>query len=94
MEVMSNPTNPEIFAPGDYIREEIEARGWTQLDLAEMLGRAPQAVSEIISGKRSITPDMATGLGDAFGTSAQVWLNLESSYQLSRVSMGKRSVKR
>ncbi|HUS06895.1 MAG TPA: HigA family addiction module antitoxin [Bryobacteraceae bacterium] len=91
---MNHQTNPEAFAPGEYIREEIEVRGWTQLDLAEILGRPPQAVSEIITGKRSITTDTAMALGDAFGTSAQVWLNLESSYQLSRISGKDDSVSR
>ena len=86
--------NAESFAPGEYIREEIEARGWTQIDLAEILGRPAQAVSEIITGKRSITPEMARALGDAFGTSAQLWLNLESSYRLSRVSAKDDSVAR
>jgi HTH-type transcriptional regulator/antitoxin HigA len=55
------------------------------MDLAEILGRPPQVVNEIVAGKRSITPETARGLGDAFGTSAQLWMNLESSYQLSRV---------
>jgi HTH-type transcriptional regulator/antitoxin HigA len=91
---MSSQISTEAFAPGEYIREEIEARGWSQLDLAEILGRPPQAVSEIITGKRSITPEMARLLGDAFGTSAQLWLNLESSYQLSRVSSKDDSVAR
>ncbi|MGA7238219.1 MAG: HigA family addiction module antitoxin [Bryobacteraceae bacterium] len=91
---MSYQANPEAFAPGEYIREEIEARGWTQLDLAEILGRPPQAISEIVTGKRSITPDMAQALGDAFGTSAQLWLNLESAYQLSRISEKGDSVSR
>ena len=91
---MSQQLSPEAFAPGDYIREEIEARGWTQLDLAEILGRPPQAVSEVVTGKRSITPDMARVLGEAFGTSAQLWLNLESAYQLSKVSAKDDSVSR
>ena len=72
--------------PGEYIREELVERGWTQMDLAEILGRPPQVVNEIVAGKRSITPETARGLGDAFGTSAQLWMNLEASYQLSRVS--------
>jgi HTH-type transcriptional regulator/antitoxin HigA len=83
---MSYQQNPEAFAPGEYIREEIESRGWTQLDLAEILGRPPRDVSEIITGKRSITPGMAKSLGDTFGTGAQPWLSLESLYQLSRMS--------
>jgi HTH-type transcriptional regulator / antitoxin HigA len=78
--------NPEAFAPGEYISEELEARGWSQLDLAEILGRPPQAVNEVIKGKRAITPDTARGLAEAFGTSAQVWLNLQSAYDLSRLN--------
>lgn len=75
----------EAFAPGEYIREELTERGWTQLDLAEIMGQPPQVVNEIVAGKRSITPETARGLGDAFGTGAQLWMNLEASYQLSRV---------
>jgi HTH-type transcriptional regulator/antitoxin HigA len=83
---MAQRINPEAFTPGEYIREELGERGWTQMDLAEILGRPPQVVNEIVAGKRSITPETARGLADAFGTSAQVWMNLEASYQLSRVS--------
>ena len=83
---MAQRINPEAFTPGEYIREELVERGWTQMDLAEILGRPPQVVNEIVAGKRSITPETARGLGDAFGTSAQLWMNLEASYQLSRVS--------
>lgn len=83
---MTHPINPEAFAPGDYIREELEERGWSQLDLAEILGRPPQAVNEIIAGKRSITPDTAKALGDAFGTSAQLWMNLDSAYRLAQMT--------
>lgn len=75
----------EVFPPGEFLKEELEARGWTQTDLAEILGRPLRLVNEIISGKRSISPETAKGLGDALGTSAQFWLNLESAYQLSRV---------
>jgi HTH-type transcriptional regulator/antitoxin HigA len=78
------PTNPEAFAPGEYIAEELEARGWSQLDLADILGRPPQAVNEIIKAKRAITPDTARGLAEAFGTSAQLWMNLQSAYDLAR----------
>jgi HTH-type transcriptional regulator/antitoxin HigA len=91
---MAIPFNPEAFSPGEYIREELQARGWTQLDLAEILGRPPQAVNEIITGKRSISPEMAKGLGDAFGTSAQLWINLDGAYQLARVAAADDSISR
>ena len=77
---MAQRINPEAFPPGEYIREELDARGWTQLDLAEILGRPPQAINEVIAGKRSITPEMAKGLSAAFGTSAQLWMNLQRTF--------------
>jgi HTH-type transcriptional regulator/antitoxin HigA len=75
-------TPAEVFPPGEFIREEIEARGWSQAELAEILGRPPRLVSELIAGKRAITAETAKGLGEAFGTGAQFWMNLESAYQL------------
>ncbi|HEY55221.1 MAG TPA: ImmA/IrrE family metallo-endopeptidase [Dehalococcoidia bacterium] len=74
----------EVFPPGEFIKEELEARGWTQDDLAEILGRPTRLVNELIAAKRGITPETAKGLGGAFGTSGQLWMNLESVYRLSR----------
>ena len=75
----------EVFPPGEFIRDELEERCWTQSDLAKIMGRSQPAINEIISGKRSITPETAIALGSAFGTSAELWLNLESAFQLSKV---------
>jgi HTH-type transcriptional regulator/antitoxin HigA len=78
-------TPAEVFSPGELIKDEIEARGWSQIELAEVLGRPGRLISELIAGKRAITPETAKGLGEAFGTGAQFWMNMESSYQLSKV---------
>jgi HTH-type transcriptional regulator/antitoxin HigA len=72
----------EAFPPGDFIREELQARGWTQSDLARVLGRPLQAVNEIINGKKRITAETAKALGLALGTGPEVWLNLQNSYDL------------
>jgi HTH-type transcriptional regulator/antitoxin HigA len=85
MSTISDRPIAEAFPPGEYLREELEARGWTQTDLAEILGRPPRVVNEIIAGKRGITPETARGLGDAFGTGPEYWMNLESAYELWRV---------
>jgi len=82
---MPERINAEAFSPGEYLQEELEERGWTQVDLARILGRPVQAINEIIKGKKSITPETAVGLAGAFGTSAQLWMNLESAYRLSQV---------
>lgn len=76
----------EVFPPGAILREELEERRWTQSDLAEILGRPARLVNELLSGRRAISPETALGLGEAFGTTADVWMNLEAAYQLSRAS--------
>src|SRR5271167_751549 len=76
----------EVFPPGEVIKEELEERGWNQVELADIMGRPPRVVSEIISGKRAITPETAKGLAAAFGTSATLWMNLEGGYQLSKTT--------
>ena len=83
---MLNFTPAEVFPPGEFLREELEERGWTQLDLAEIIDKTPAMVNEIITGKRAITPETARLLSEALGTSAKLWMNLESTYRLSRVT--------
>jgi len=75
---------PEAFHPGEYLRDELEAREWTQADLSAILSYPPTIVSDIITGRRSISAENAAALADAFGTSAQLWLNLQAAYQLAR----------
>jgi len=80
---MNTPLRPFTpIAPGEILEEELEARGWSQSDLATVLGRPVQAVNEIITGKKAVTPETAIALSQALGTSAEYWLNLESSYRL------------
>jgi HTH-type transcriptional regulator / antitoxin HigA len=82
---MSQRMPVEVFPPGDFIREELEERSWTQEVLAEVLGTSLRLVNEIITGRRAITPATARALGEAFDTGPTVWMNLESAYRLSQV---------
>jgi HTH-type transcriptional regulator/antitoxin HigA len=72
----------EVFPPGEYLADELEARGWTQTEFAEIIRRPTKVVNEIISGKKAITPDTAREFAAALGTSPHYWMNLESAYQL------------
>lgn len=69
--------------PGEIIREELEARDWTQSDLAGLMGRTIAAVNEIINGKRKITHRTAEQLEEAFGIESGFWMRLELEYQES-----------
>lgn len=73
----------EVFPPSDYLREELEARGWTEVEFAQILDRPVQLVSEILNNRKEITAETALELGQALGTSAELWLNLQAVYRLS-----------
>jgi HTH-type transcriptional regulator / antitoxin HigA len=92
---MSDNARPaEVFPPGEFLKKELASRGWSQVELSEILGRPPRVVSEIMTAKRAITPETAKGLAAAFGTSAELWMNLESRYQLFRTVFEEKTVTR
>lgn len=70
-------------SPGDVIRAELGQRGWTQADLAAVLGKHLPAVSEVIQGKRSVTPEMAVALAGALGQTPAYWISLDATYRVS-----------
>jgi HTH-type transcriptional regulator/antitoxin HigA len=82
---MADRTPAEVFPPGEFLADELEARGWTQTEFAEIIGRPQKLVNDIILAKRSITPETAADFAAALGTSAQFWMNLETAWQLSKV---------
>lgn len=75
------PNNPEPV--GDLLAAELEARNWSQAELAQILGRPTQFVSEIINGKKEITRESAAQIGAALGTTAEFWLNSQDQYLLA-----------
>ena len=79
-----NAALAEIFPVGEMLADELEARGWTQAEFAEILGRPAQFVSEIISGKKEITRESATQIAAALGTSPEMWLTMQDRYYLWR----------
>jgi HTH-type transcriptional regulator/antitoxin HigA len=91
---MNNRVSAEVFPPGEFLKKELVARGWSQIELSEILARPPRVVSEIISAKRAITPETAKGLAAALGTSPELWMNLESDYQLSKTTFESSKVQR
>ena len=72
----------KAFHPGEYIREELTARGWSQSAFAKIIDRPLQTVNEIIKGRKRVTAETALAIGAAFGTGPEVWLNLQSAHDL------------
>lgn len=86
---MSESIN-DLFSvhPGEYLKDELEELNISQNRLALEI-RVPAArISEIIKGKRGITADTACRLARYFGTSVDLWLNLQATYD-KRVVMQK-----
>lgn len=78
-------TPAEVFPPGEYLRDELDERGWTVTEFAGIIDRPLQAVSEILNGKKAITAETACSFSEALGTTPELWLNLQSAYRLYRL---------
>lgn len=79
---------PEAIHPGRILSRELKERGITQKQLAEMLSRPQKWVSEIITGRKSITAESALDFELALGIRADNWLNLQSAYDLAKARSG------
>jgi HTH-type transcriptional regulator / antitoxin HigA len=73
----------EPFPPGEYIQEEMDARGWTQEDLSRILNITRRQLANILSGESALTSDLATAIGQAFKQDPKTWMNLQITYELA-----------
>lgn len=82
------PFSPDwVSPPGDTISDLIEERDWTQAQLAERLGYTTKHVSQLITGKASISEQTAVKLERVLGSSIAFWLSREAQYraQLTKI---------
>ncbi len=76
-------TQLDPITPGEILRDEFMAEyGLSQNKLALDLNTPASIVNRIVNNKLRITADMALRLGKYFGTTAQFWMNLQTSYDL------------
>jgi len=91
---MTTRVPAETFAPGVYLSDELDARGWTQVEFADIIDRPASVVNQIVKGKRAVTAEIAKELAAALGTSAEMWLNLEAAYRLYKSEPAPRRISR
>lgn len=84
----------EATHPGQLLKDELKERGLSQKRLAEMTGLKASVISETISGKRSMSISMAVALEKALGIPADVWMNLQTQYNLDAAGIAKRDCKK
>ena len=75
----------DIFLPGEYLLDEMNARGMNQTDLVRELELSKSEVSLIVNGKRSITVVIALKLENIFGIDAGIWMNLQVRYDIAKL---------
>ncbi len=86
-------TYPDIaIPPGEYLAEEIGARGLSQKELAKRMGRPLNVINEIINGKKAITAETSLQLEEVLPEiPAKFWMNLESDYRLTKAYINRKS---
>jgi len=72
------------FHPGIFLQELLDEMSITPYRVAKDTFMPATRVSEILKQRRSITPDTALRLGRYFGTTPNYWVNLQSSYDLTK----------
>ncbi len=87
---MKNPPHPG----GVVMHECIEPLGLTITDAAQALGVTRNTLSELVNGKRGVSPEMAVRLAKVFGGTEQGWLMQQAQYDLAHVRRDRLKLKR
>jgi len=88
--MMKNPVHP-----GRIIRQEcLEPLDLSVSSAAKALKVSRQALNNVINGKASLTAEMAVRLEQAFGSTAQTWLQMQANYDLAQARQRKIKVER
>ena len=87
---MKNPPHPGLVV----LRECIEPLDLTITDAAAALGVTRNTLSELVNGRRGISPEMAVRLSKVFGGSAESWLTQQVHYDLAQVRADRIKLKR
>lgn len=73
------PTHPGIVLSEEFLK----AMDISQVELARHVGVPTQRINELVNGKRGVTPQTAWHLSEAFETTPEFWMNLQTAYDLA-----------
>jgi len=76
-----------LVSPGDILVEHLDARGFTQKEFASRVQITEKHISQIMTGKRSVTADSALKFEIVLGIPAKYWMDLESQYKLDKLRL-------
>ena len=73
--------------PGEILRQELDELGLSANALSKALGVPVNRVTMILNGQRGVSADTAFRLSRYFGTTPQLWLNLQKTWELRRAEI-------
>ena len=73
--------------PGEILRDELDALGLSANALSRELGVPVNRVTMIMNGQRGVSADTALRLARYFGTTPELWLNLQKTWELRRAEI-------
>ena len=73
--------------PGEILRGELDELGLSANALSRELGVPVNRVTMILNGQRGVSVDTALRLAWYFGTTPQLWLNLQKTWELRRAEI-------
>jgi len=72
----------ELIHPGEFLADELQEIGMSPTEFSRQIDVPANRVSQIISGKRSVSADTALRIGHFFDTGPELWMNLQKSYDI------------
>lgn len=83
-----------LIHPGEMLKDEIAARGITQKELTREIGVSYTVFNEVLNGKRPITTEYALLLEAALDTDANIWIGLQTAYNMQKMKQDTTFMKR
>ncbi len=85
--IMSKKNGMRPAHPGEVLREELEEPGLSANALSKALGAPVNRVTTILNGQRGVSADTAPRLARYFGTTPQLWMNLQKTWELRQAEL-------
>lgn len=82
-----NPSHPGLL-----VKECLDDLGLSVAEAARGLGVTRQQLHNVVSGRSSVTPEMAVRFEKAFGSTADTWLRMQMNYDLAQVRAHKQDI--
>jgi addiction module HigA family antidote len=91
-EYRAGPRKRAPTHPGEAVADILETVRVSGNQAARAIRVSPMALNNVITGKSSVTPEMALRLGKLFGNGAELWLNMQRDYDLWRAGQEMKTV--